>query len=126
MGVVTAWEWPDLMKGVTTEDFEKVAATIRAGEWRRDIQARIWVGIAIARALGWENVAAVKGETMTRQKKILRAQVSAMLGTWIHEGRLVEVEHEDKGRKLKTFVEVADEDAMGACMMLHRTRFAPP
>ena len=116
MGVVTAWEWPDLMKGVTTEDFEKVAAAIQAGEWRHDIQAGTWVGIAVSRALGWENVAAVKGETMTRQKKILRAQVSAMLSTWIHEGRLVKVEREDRFRKQKTFVEVADDVADEAAL----------
>ena len=51
---------------------------------------------------------------MTRQKKILRAQVSAMLGTWLHEGRLVEVEHEDGTRQPRKYVEVADEDAVAA------------
>ena len=82
------------------------------------------MGIAIARALGWENVATVKGETMTRQKKILRAQVSAMLGTWIHEGRLVEVEHEDENQAAQKVCRGRRRRCRGSRLMLHRTRFA--
>ena len=51
VGVVTAWEWPDPLDGVTGRDFDKAAAAIRAGTWRKDVQAKDWVGNAVAKAL---------------------------------------------------------------------------
>jgi hypothetical protein len=52
MGVVTAWEWPNAMEGVSDEDIEKVKAAIRAGAWRHSSQAKDWIGHAVAKALG--------------------------------------------------------------------------
>ena len=40
MGVVTAWEWPNALDGVTGADFDKVVAAIRAGKWRLNNQAK--------------------------------------------------------------------------------------
>jgi hypothetical protein len=52
IGVVTKWQWPDWLDGVTGSDFNKAAAAIRAGRWRANSQADDWVGIAVANALG--------------------------------------------------------------------------
>ena len=51
VGVVTKWEWPDPLAGMTGADFDKVAAVIRAGKWRESPQATAWVGNAVAEAL---------------------------------------------------------------------------
>ena len=40
VGVVTVWEWPDAMAGVSDVDIAKVKEAIRAGEWRKDPRAR--------------------------------------------------------------------------------------
>jgi AAA domain len=51
IGVVTKWEWPHPLEGITGRDFERVVAQIRAGEWRESQQATRWVGIPVANAL---------------------------------------------------------------------------
>jgi hypothetical protein len=42
VGVVRQWQWPDALAGVSPDDFDKVAAAIRAGRWRESSQARDW------------------------------------------------------------------------------------
>ena len=104
MGVVTKWEWPNAMEGVSDEDFEKVKAAIRAGEWRHNNQAKDWVGHAVAKALGLGDV---------RHKGLDRTRVTTLVNTWIYKGVLVVVELQDPiTRKPKEYVEVA-EGALG-------------
>jgi hypothetical protein len=98
MGVVTTWEWPNAMAGVSAEDIEKVKTAIRAGQWRKDSQAKDWVGHTVAKALGLGDV---------RKKGLDRTKVTAMVNTWIYKGVLVVVEREDKKRMPRDFVEVA-------------------
>ncbi len=100
MGVVTTWTWPDLMAGMTGADFEKAAAVIRTGEWRKDAQAKKWVGYAIAKALDLDVA-----------NKRDRAKVSASIKAWIGSGALIVVEGEDEKRRIKEFVTVADRPA---------------
>jgi hypothetical protein len=104
MGVVTAWQWPNPLDGVSGEDFEKAVAVIRAGEWRLNNQAKAWVGHAVAKALGLGDV---------RRKGIDRARVIAIVNMWVYKGVLVVVERQDPvTRKAKEYVEVA-EDTLG-------------
>ena len=87
------------MEGVTGRDFERVAAEIRAGEWRVSQQATKWVGLPVAKALGLKLT--VKQD---------RARVAQLIKTWLGTGALVKVEKQDDRRKMKVFVEVADDD----------------
>jgi AAA domain len=100
VGVVTAWQWPDPLDGVTGRDFDKVAAVIRAGEWRHSSQANAWVGYAVAKAL-WLDIT----------KKADKAKVHGLLKVWLAAGSLVVVKRLDPDRReKKDFVEVAPED----------------
>ena len=78
MGVVTTWEWPNAMAGISDEDIERVKEAIRAGKWRKYITAKDWVGDAVAKALGLGDV---------REKGVARARVTTMVArTWIISG----------------------------------------
>jgi hypothetical protein len=98
VGVVTQWKWPDAMAGVTDADFKKVAAEIGTGEWRKNAQAGDWVGKAVAKAL-----------RLNLSDKADKAKVAGMIKVWVGRGALVEVNKQDRQRKVKTFVEVAEE-----------------
>jgi hypothetical protein len=100
VGVVTKWELPDPLDGITGRDFDKVASVIRGGSWRDNPQAKAWVGHAIAKALGLDVA-----------DKLDKAKVSGLLRVWLGTGSLIKVERVDAdSRKEKTFVEVANED----------------
>ena len=99
MGVVTKWEWPNPLDGVTGADFDKAAAAIRGGKWRKDTQAKDWVGKAVAKAL-----------KLDLNNKADKAKVKGLVGIWLTAGSLVEVDGLDDQRKSKTFIEVAEED----------------
>jgi hypothetical protein len=98
IGVVTEWEWPDVTAGMTAADYDKVVAEVRRGKWKESIQAKNWVGIAIADALGLDlDVPADK------------AKVRATLKMYLEAGTLIAVDRMDEEqRKLKKFVEVPD------------------
>jgi hypothetical protein len=97
MGVVVRWQWPDPLFGITGNDFDKVARTIRGGAWRKDVRAKNWVGEAIATALNLD-----LDDPADKQK------VTGMLKVWIGVGSLVVVERLDDERHARTFVEVGD------------------
>jgi hypothetical protein len=99
VGVVIRWEWPDPLAGVTGRDFDKAAAVIRAGKWRKDVQAARWVGKAVAQALG-----------LDLDVKADRAKAAALVKFWLNTKALIEVEGDDEKRKPRLFVEVADEN----------------
>lgn len=98
IGVVTKWEWPDATKDLTGRDFDKVAAAIRAGNWRADVQAKQWVGRAVAKALAFD-----------LDNRADKAKVKQLLKYWIGTGALVVVEHHTEKRETKEFVEVAEK-----------------
>jgi AAA domain len=98
VGVITKWEWPDHLAGITASDFDKVAAVIRSDKWRQHPQAKKWVGIAVARAL-----------TLNLTNKNDKATVSAMLKFWLGAGSLIEVETQDENREIRKFIEVKEE-----------------
>lgn len=99
VGVVTKWEWPDLLAGVTGADFEKVASVIKGGKWRKDFRATDWVGKAVGRALQLD----VKNTADL-------AKIKAMLGMWFSAGSLIEVEGKDAKSNPRTFVEVKEDE----------------
>jgi hypothetical protein len=81
---------------MTAADFDKVAAEVRGGKWRDNIQAEDWVGHAIAEALD-----------LDLDVPADRAKVKAALKMYLAAGTLVVVEGLDHLRKPKKFVEVA-------------------
>lgn len=98
VGVVVRWELPNAFDGVTGADFDKVAAVIRSGEWRENVRAANWVGLAIAEGLGLDvDLPADKG----RIKRLLKG--------YLKEGSLVVVEKVDASRHVRQFIEVAEK-----------------
>ena len=84
---------------MTGRDFDKVAAVIRSGEWRKK-SSQHWVGYAVAKALGLDVT-----------KKADKAKVLGLLKVWLGMGSLVVVKRYDPDRReIKDFVEVAPED----------------
>ena len=96
VGVVTAWQWPDPLAGVTTADLRAVQTEVRAtGPWRENVQANDWVGKPIARVLGLDPT-----------DKAHREKVKRLLKIWIENGMFAVVSGtNDKGRPTP-FVEV--------------------
>lgn len=98
VGVVTTWQWPDPLAGMTGADFDKVAEVIKAGRYRENVQANAWVGKAVAEAL-----------EMDANNKADQAKIKGMLAVWRAAGSLVVVERQDEKRELRKFVEVREE-----------------
>ncbi len=98
IGVVTTWQWPDPLAGLTGADFDKVAAVIKRGNWRENNQAAAWVGKAVAEAL-----------ELDASNKADRAKITAMLNVWRSSGALVVVERQDEKREMKKFIEVRED-----------------
>jgi hypothetical protein len=98
IGVVTPWEMPDPLAGVTTNDLRKVQAAIADGQWRESPQANDWAGIAVAKVLGL---------SVARPED--KAGIISLLKTWTTSGALVVVKRtDDKQRKEKAFIEAGE------------------
>jgi hypothetical protein len=98
VGVVTAWQWPDALAGITGADFDKVAAVIRSDRWRESPQAGKWVGKAVGIALDLD--------ISTKHDK---AKVIGLLKLWKAAGSIVVVEGYDEKKNMRPFVEVREE-----------------
>jgi hypothetical protein len=96
VAVVEAWKYPDPAAGITALDFDKAAAMIRSGSWRKDQQCENWVGIAVANALA-----------LDLDKPTEKATVKAAIAMWLKSGALEVVERLDNRRRQKEHVEVA-------------------
>ena len=99
VGVVTHWEWPDPMTGITGNDFERVAVVIRSSDWRKDVRSANWVGHAVARGLG-----------LDIDIKADKAKIVALLKAWIAAGSLAVVAGYDEQRRPREFVQVCDAE----------------
>jgi hypothetical protein len=96
VGVATNWNPPDPFDGVTLTDLlaaQKAVAT--GGPWRENVQAKDWVGKAIAEALG-----------LDLDDKAHKAKIKALLKGWIKKGMFVVVERPDANSDLRPFVKV--------------------
>jgi len=100
VGVATTWVWPDPLDGVTGTDFDKVAAALRGGEWRKNTQAKAWVGKPIAKALA-----------LDLDSKQDKAKVTELIKYWLKTGALIEVDGKDENRNDRKFIKVADEES---------------
>ena len=95
VGVVTSWELPDPMKGVTADELKLVQNVVAAGEWRKDVQSPQWVGFAVAKALN-----------LNLDNPQDRAKVKTMVQTWLGSGALETVNRTDAKRRERVFVVV--------------------
>jgi hypothetical protein len=78
VGVVTRWEWPNTMSGVTVADLRAVQKEIKAGEWLDNIQAQDgWAGHAVAKVMG-----------LNLDDPKDKARVKTYLKTWKASGML--------------------------------------
>jgi hypothetical protein len=98
VGVVTKWEWPDHLAGITASDFDKVAAVIGEGKWRQHPRAGKWAGRAVGQALN-----------LNVENKADKAKISAMLKFWIGAGSLIEIDGQDENRETRIFIEVKED-----------------
>jgi hypothetical protein len=97
IGVVAAWKWPHPLDGVSGHDFEAAATIIRAGNWREGIQAKDWVGRAVAKA-----------PKLDLDSKPDKARAAGLVKVGINSGNLIVVEKPDEKRMARKYVEVAD------------------
>jgi hypothetical protein len=99
VGVVTKWDWPDPLTGITGSDFDKVAVAIRASDWRKDPRSAEWVGIAVARALG-----------LDADDEHDQSKIKSLLKVWISAGSLRVVKGYDQQRRERDFVQVCNAE----------------
>lgn len=95
VGVVEPWRWPAPLDGISVDDLRKAQEAVSNGRWRENVQAKDWVGIPIATALG-----------LDLANKAHKSKVRSMLQVWIANGMFVVVEGQDDKRMPRTFVEV--------------------
>jgi AAA domain len=104
VGVVTPWQWPEAFDGITADDLRAAQAKVAMGRCRENSQAKDWVGVPIAEALG-----------LDVGNKAHVARIKTLLKTWINDGIFVVVKGKDEKRNLRQFVELArprtNEDA---------------
>lgn len=112
VGVVTAWDYPDVkMPKITADDIRRAQAAMRAGgPWRSDQRAstRPWVGIPIAETLG-----------LDLARKADKREVVRLVKDWVRAGYLRQFEElDDVSRKSHTYIDVgkpplAEKSALG-------------
>ena len=93
VGVACPWEWPDSFEGVTPRHLQEVQAIVSKGQYRKDVQARDWVGKVVA------DVCGLSPETD-------RGRIKDILKQWVDTDMLRHVEGEDEKRNSRIFVEV--------------------
>lgn len=89
VAAIETWQWPDAFEGVSHEDAIRVQDRVGAQEppAKASIQAKNWVGVVVAEALG-----------MDASDKADRARINTMLKKWIAENVLA-IEHVYSGEK---------------------------
>jgi hypothetical protein len=97
IGVVTSWAWPDPFDDVTVADLRKVQRVIARGRWRESVQAKDWVGKAVAQAL-----------SLDPDSKAHRSKITGLLKTWIKNDALRLVDERDERREIRTYVVVGE------------------
>jgi len=98
VGVATEWVKPDAFRGVGERGLMAVRAAVAVGEWREDIRASNWVGVAVAGALG-----------IDLDEVQAKARVKTMIKTWVQNGVLEVVQGFDQARRPKNFVVVGKD-----------------
>ena len=92
VGVVTPWSWPDPLSDYSVQDLVNVQRAIFEQGYRENVQAKDWVGFAIARVLG-----------LDADRKVDKARIKSCLKVWIGCGALkVTMIADDKGKNRPT------------------------
>src|SRR5262245_3657536 len=96
VGVVTLWEWPDPMEDLTVASLRAAQKAVsEGGPWRKDVQAKDWVGKPIAAAL-----------RLDLESKADVTKIKGMLKIWIANEMFKEVKSDDGTRRPRQFIEV--------------------
>lgn len=95
VGVVTRWEWPDPFSDITQEQIRRVQDAIDGKEYRENVQAADWAGIAIGETLGLDPTVPSEKESI---KKLIRG--------WVDEGWLKVVKRQAADRKTRPIIVV--------------------
>jgi hypothetical protein len=99
IGVVTRWDWPthaSFVEEVTGEQLQAIKDRLKAGAYRKDAQAKAWVGYTVGDVLGL-------GSSKEAMDGHDRQRVTRMLDAWIKDGQL-RVYEQDVNRIPKEFV----------------------
>ncbi|QLP97482.1 MAG: hypothetical protein HZY79_08885 [Rhodoblastus sp.] len=95
IGVVAEWKWPDPLDDVDVADLEAVKRIVASGQWRENVQAKDWVGRAVAEALDLD-------ATDIRHKDKIRG----LLKVWMKNKVFVVVRRPDANGDERPYVEV--------------------
>lgn len=98
VGVATEWTKPSALEGIKEHHLYAARAAVAGGEWREDIRASNWVGVAIAGALAI-NIEDPQG----------KARVKNIIRTWVKSGMLDVVQALDGSRRPRQFVVVGKD-----------------
>jgi hypothetical protein len=98
VGVVGRWKWPNPLDHVeSVKDLAAVQQKIAGGEWRANVQATDWAGLAVAEVLG-----------LDIKEPAVRHSVKRLLRTWVANGVLKEEERKDATRRSRKYIIVGD------------------
>jgi hypothetical protein len=97
VGVVTKWDWPNPLDGVTVATLRAVQAAVAHGRWRENVQAGDWVGIAVAKVL-----------RLDPKDKAARKKISGLMKIWTAHGMFVVVTGKDRKGEDRPYVEVGE------------------
>lgn len=95
VGVVTPWEWPNPLDGVSVSDLLAVQKAVDGKCHRANVQAKEWVGHAVADVLGID--------ATTRAGK---ERIKGLIRTWLKSEALVERKVKDEKGNERPIIEV--------------------
>ncbi len=93
--VVVPWHPPDTRLDVSDEDLHRVQSAISEGEWRDNIQANDWAGVAVAQVLG-----------LNPATETDKARIKALLKSWKDDGFLKIERRKDDKANSRPFITV--------------------
>lgn len=102
VGVACSWTPPDAFSGVTTAHLIRFQHSLGNGDWRRDPQAKAWVGQQLVDILDLRIDLSAKNDDVKRAK----ARIKTIIESWISEGALEVVKKPDRNRDEREFVVV--------------------
>jgi hypothetical protein len=102
VGVACSWTPPDAFSGVTTAHLMRFQHSLGNGDWRRDSQAKAWVGQQLVDILDLRIDLSAKTDEVKRAK----ARIKTIVERWIAEGALEVVKKPDRNRDEREFVVV--------------------
>jgi hypothetical protein len=95
VGVACAWTPPDAFDGVTTNHLRQFQRVVSEGKWRKDGQAKAWIGNALAPILDLD-----LGEKRDKER------AKKLIAAWLDEGVLETVLDLDEKRNEREFIVV--------------------